>query len=106
MRVDLQQVSPNSYKVTAVHQGTNSGMQPVREATIFPARHYVVSDTRLQEAMTRIEEELQEQVDSLMSQDKRDTAARLQQRTWNDLMMMQERGFCKGMENYSRHIAG
>ncbi|GKY98184.1 hypothetical protein MPSEU_000776200 [Mayamaea pseudoterrestris] len=109
MRVELQQVGAKTFKVTALYQGDNSGMEPVRELTIFPARHYVVPDHKLQEAMSRIEEELRERVDELMLDEKvdqRETAARLQKRTWNDLMMMQERGFCKGMENYSRHLAG
>jgi excinuclease ABC subunit B len=106
MRVELERISAESYKVTAISQGVISGMESVRQAAIFPARHYVVSDDKLQEAIARIDEELKERVKELLSEKKKDNAARLQQRTLNDVMKIREQGYCKGMENYSRHLSG
>ncbi len=75
-------------------------------ASIFPATHYATSQAKLRQAAVRIEEELEEQLALLRSQGKLVEAYRLEQRTRYDLEMLRETGFCKGIENYSRHISG
>jgi len=72
---------------------------------IYPAKHFVTTQERLQEAIKRIEAELQERLAELQKQDKLLEAARLEQRTRFDLEMLREMGYCPGIENYSRHIA-
>lgn len=72
---------------------------------IFPASHFVTGEEKLQKAIKRIEAELQEQLTFLRSENKLLEAQRLEQRTNYDLEMMNEMGFCSGIENYSRHLS-
>ena len=71
---------------------------------IFPASHYVTSKEDMQVAMATIREELAEQIAFFKSQGKLLEAQRIEQRTNYDLEMMQEMGYCSGIENYSRHL--
>ncbi|ALX50358.1 excinuclease ABC subunit UvrB [Lentibacillus amyloliquefaciens] len=71
---------------------------------IFPASHFVTREEKLKKAIKNIEKELQEQLAELREQDKLLEAQRLEQRTNYDLEMMEEMGFCSGIENYSRHL--
>lgn len=73
---------------------------------IFPASHYVTSHENLLRAMDDIREELKERLDYLNHNFKMLEAQRLEQRTNYDLEMMNEMGYCSGIENYSRHLAG
>ncbi len=75
-------------------------------AAVFPATHYVTSPDQLQRAITDIEAELQEQLVRFQKENKLLEAQRLEQRVNFDLEMMQEIGFCSGIENYSRHLDG
>ena len=72
---------------------------------IFPASHYVTTGPKLRRAVSSIEQELQERLQVLKSEDKLLEAQRLKQRTEYDLEMMQEVGYCSGIENYSRHMS-
>ena len=72
---------------------------------IFPASHYVTGRERLNEAIKRIDAELEQQLAYLKSQDRLLEAQRLLQRTRYDIEMMQEVGFCSGIENYSLHLS-
>ncbi len=72
---------------------------------IFPARHFVTTSDKLALAITDIEQELKEHLALLDAQGKILEAARLKQRTMYDLEMLQETGYCAGVENYSRHLA-
>jgi len=72
---------------------------------IYPAKHFVTSHEKMQRAIKSIEQELQERIAELKSQDKLLEATRLEQRTNYDLEMLQESGYCNGVENYSRHLA-
>lgn len=74
--------------------------------TIFPASHFVTSDDKLKRAIKSIEEELTIRLRQLKSENKLLEAQRLQQRTEYDLEMLQQMGFCQGIENYSRHLTG
>lgn len=73
---------------------------------IFPASHYVTSRENLERAMEDIKVELEERLGELNSNSKLLEAERLEQRTHYDLEMMNEMGYCSGIENYSRHLAG
>ncbi len=73
---------------------------------IFPASHYVVEREQMLRATKAIEEELEERVAYFKSEDKLLEAQRIEERTRFDIEMMRETGFCSGIENYSRHLAG
>jgi excinuclease ABC subunit B len=72
---------------------------------IYPARHFVTTEERIKQAMVSIQDELRERLEQLKSDGKILEAARLEQRTNFDLEMLQETGFCSGVENYSRHLS-
>lgn len=72
--------------------------------TIYPARHYVTAPNRLKSAIQAIRDELRECLQSMRAQGKLLEAQRLEQRTMYDIEMLQETGFCNGIENYSRHM--
>jgi excinuclease ABC subunit B len=71
---------------------------------IYPAKHFITEEEKLQKAITAIETELQERLAYLQSQNKLLEAQRLEQRTLYDLEMLREVGYCAGIENYSRHM--
>lgn len=73
---------------------------------IMPASHYVTTNDKMKKAMADIEVEMEEQVKFFKDNDQLIEAQRIEQRTKYDLEMMQEIGFCQGIENYSRHISG
>ena len=73
---------------------------------IYPAKHFVTSEERMLEAIRSIETELDEQLAILKREGKILEAQRLEQRTRYDVEMMQETGYCAGVENYSRHLSG
>ena len=74
--------------------------------TVYPANHFVTSEEKMKRAIGSIEEELTEHLAYLRSKGKLLEAQRLEQRTRYDLEMLQEVGYCQGVENYSRHLAG
>ena len=74
--------------------------------SIFPASHFATSEEKVERAIVTIEEELEERLRELKSQDKLLEAQRLEQRTRYDIEMLKEMGYCQGIENYSRHISG
>ena len=78
----------------------------IKNVSLFPASHFVVSDEKLQAAILRIKEELKERLIELKADNKLVAAERLEQRTNYDLEMLQETGFCSGIENYSAPMAG
>ena len=78
----------------------------LKNVSIFPASHFVVSDEKLQLAIERIKKELQERLKELKDNNKLLAAERLEQRTNYDIEMLQETGFCSGIENYSAPMAG
>lgn len=71
---------------------------------IFPASHYVTREDKLKIAIQNIKQELDERVKKLKAEDKLLEAQRIEQRTMYDIEMMEEMGFCSGIENYSRHL--
>ena len=77
-----------------------------KNVSLFPASHFVVSDEKLQAAIERIKNELEVRLEELKADNKLLAAERLEQRTRYDLEMLQETGFCSGIENYSAPMAG
>ena len=77
-----------------------------KNVSLFPASHFVVSDEKLQAAIERIKSELEIRLEELKADNKLLAAERLEQRTRYDLEMLQETGFCSGIENYSAPMAG
>ena len=78
----------------------------MKNVSIFPASHFVVSDDKLKAAIGRIKEELKERLQELRENNKLLAAERLEQRTNYDMEMLEETGFCSGIENYSAPMAG
>lgn len=85
---------------------TGEIIQSVEALNIYPARHFVTPEERLESACNAIDEELHQQRLELQQANKLIEAQRLDQRTRYDLEMLREVGYCNGVENYSRHLAG
>ncbi len=83
---------------------TGEVMGDREHVAIFPASHFVTRESKLKKAIVNIEQEMIERVKELRDQNKLLEAQRLEQRTNYDLEMMNEMGFCSGIENYSRHL--
>lgn len=92
--------------IHTLHPLTGEVIRDEDEMYVFPASHYVAGPERMARAIKRIEDELAERLQLLESQNKLVEAQRLRMRTTYDLEMMQQMGFCNGIENYSAHIDG
>ena len=85
---------------------TGEVLEEKQIAAIYPAKHFVTTFPKLEAAIQGIRQELKERLETFHSQGKLLEAQRLESRTLYDLEMMQEIGYCNGIENYSRHLAG
>ena len=92
-------------KICTFDVTTGKVLSSVNTITIFPATHFVVSDEKKDEAIRRIEKELDDQIKFLEENKKPLEAERIKERTKYDLEMLKEIGTCKGIENYSRHLS-
>ena len=81
-------------------------IKELERITVFPAKHFITSKEKLESGIKGIEEELEDRLTVLRSQNKLLEAQRLEQRTRFDLEMLQEMGYCTGIENYSMHLSG
>ncbi|ACB85604.1 excinuclease ABC subunit UvrB [Natranaerobius thermophilus] len=121
VRGDVIEVFPASYtetavrielfgdeieRITEIDTLTGEILGERNHVAIFPASHFVTRRSKLEKAIESIQEELHEQLEYLKRQGKAVEAKRLEQRTNYDLEMLQEMGFCQGIENYSRHLIG
>ena len=93
-------------RLSTLHPLTGDTIATLDSVSIFPGSHYVAGDERMKRAITQIRDELDERLTELRGQDKLLEAQRIQMRTTFDLEMMEQLGFCSGIENYSRHIDG
>ena len=89
-----------------IHPLTGDVISQEDEVRIFPATHYVATDERMEKAIEAIKEELADRLEELENKGKLLEAQRLRMRTEYDLEMIQQVGFCSGIENYSRHMDG
>ena len=85
---------------------TGEILESLDQVSIYPAKHFVTPKERLESAITAIKSELRCQLDMFVNEGKLLEAQRLEQRTKYDLEMLQEVGYCNGVENYARHLAG
>jgi excinuclease ABC subunit B len=85
---------------------TGATLQSMEAVNIYPARHFVTPEDRLEESCDAIEQELRDRLEELEKDNKLLEAQRLEQRTRYDLEMLREVGYCNGVENYARHLAG
>ncbi len=81
-------------------------LENLDKAAIYPGSHYVTPEEKMKKAIKDIQEELRHRLNELNSQMKLHEAKRLEQRTYYDIEMIDEMGFCQGIENYSRHLTG
>ena len=93
-------------RITRIDVLTGEIKEELNHVAIFPASHYVVPAEQIKWAAAAIEEELEERVRYFKSEDKLLEAQRIAERTNFDIEMLKETGFCSGIENYSRHLAG
>ena len=93
-------------RITEIDILTGEIKDELKHAAIFPASHYVVDKENIRRAIQDIEGELDERVKEFKRQDKLLEAQRIAERTNFDIEMLKETGFCSGIENYSRHLAG
>jgi excinuclease ABC subunit B len=93
-------------RITTIDPLTGETLREFSEIIVFPATHYVAGEERMRKAMVGIEKELQERLALFKQEGKLLEAQRLQMRTQYDLEMIQEMGYCNGIENYSMHIDG
>ena len=93
-------------RITRINTVTGEIKEEMEEINIYPASHFVTPEDKIKRAIKSIREELVERLEELRSQDKLVEAQRLEQRTQYDLEMLEQMGFCSGIENYSRHLSG
>ncbi len=93
-------------KISRINPITGDVLHALETIAIYPAKHFVTTQPRLERALVEIEKELEERLKELHGQNKLVEAQRLEQRTRYDMEMMRELGFCSGIENYSRIITG
>jgi excinuclease ABC subunit B len=93
-------------KISVVNQLTGEILERKKRAAIYPAKHFVTTYPRIEQAIKSIKKELKERLAHFRSQGKLLEAQRLESRTRYDIEMMREIGYCAGIENYSRHISG
>ena len=93
-------------RITQIDVLTGQVKAALEHIVVFPASHYVVEPEAMERAIHTIEEELEERVAYFKSHDKLLEAQRIAERTNFDIEMLRETGFCSGIENYSRHLAG
>ena len=93
-------------RITRFEPLTGKQLAQLEHVTVFPGKQFVTTNERMKRAVVTIREELGESIRAFEKQGKLLEAQRIKQRTEFDLEMMEEMGFCSGIENYSRHIAG
>lgn len=93
-------------KISIINPLTGESITPESEIFIYPAKHFVTSEERIQQGVRRIKSELKEQLEEFQTQGKLLEAQRLNARTRFDIEMLENVGHCPGIENYSRHLAG
>jgi excinuclease ABC subunit B len=93
-------------KITEVDPLRGKTLRPLDKVAVYPASHYVTKPDQLKRAIDAARDELREQLQRLRAESKLLEAQRLEQRTMYDLELLEEMGFCPGIENYSRHLTG
>jgi len=92
--------------IQEIHYVSNNVLNELSNCRIFPATHFIIPEENKAKALISIEEELEQQIAKFMKEKKYAEAQRIEKRSKFDLEMMREMGWCKGVENYSRHLDG
>ena len=92
--------------IQEIHYVSNNVLKELSNCRIFPATHFIIPEENKAKALISIEEELEQQIAKFMKEKKYAEAQWIEKRTKFDLEMMREMGWCKGVENYSRHLDG
>lgn len=120
VRGDVVEIFPSSYdtgirieffgnlieKIKEIEPFSGEIIKEIDKINIYPAQHWVTPKPQLEKAIKSIEKELEERLDELKKQNKGLEVQRLEQKTKFDIEMLQELSYCKGIENYSRHLDG
>jgi excinuclease ABC subunit B len=121
VRGDVVEIFPASYENTAIRVELfgdeldsisvfdpllGTPLQKLEKVAIYPGSHYVIPESRMKAAVDGIHDELRERIQHFRKMNKLLEAQRIEQRTMFDLEMIQEMGYCHGIENYSRHLSG
>ena len=93
-------------RITKINPITRKQIEEQDRVVVYPAKHFVTGELKLNKGIKLIEKELKEQYDKFQSEGKLIEAERLYGRTKYDLEMLKEVGYCSGIENYSRHLSG
>ena len=93
-------------KITVVNPVTGETLQKLQKFALYPAKHFITGADRIEAALGRIEQELDQRLKELKEKGKLLEAQRLESRTRYDMEMLKEIGICHGVENYSRHLSG
>ncbi|ACL70372.1 excinuclease ABC subunit UvrB [Halothermothrix orenii] len=93
-------------RITKINTVTGEVLQEIDEITIYPASHFVTPEDKIKRALKTIQVELEERLKELKKQNRLVEAQRLEQRTRYDMEMLEQMGYCTGIENYSRHLEG
>ncbi len=93
-------------RISIINPTTGNSLQEVKEVSIYPAKHFVMPEGKIEGVVKSIEYELNDRLKELRSQEKLLEAQRLEARTRYDMEMLMEVGYCHGIENYSRHLSG
>ncbi len=93
-------------KLTTFNPVSGEILEEKQRVAVYPAKHFVTTAPQLEKAYVSIKAELEERLQYFRANDKLLEAQRLDSRTWYDLEMMKEIGYCSGIENYSRHLTG
>ena len=92
--------------ISLIDKVTGKKQESLKRYMIFPAKHFVVGQDKMDDALTKISNELEERLSELNAMGKLLEAQRLEQRTRFDIEMLKEMGYCPGIENYSMHLSG
>ncbi|MFO0792824.1 MAG: excinuclease ABC subunit UvrB [Candidatus Brocadiaceae bacterium] len=92
--------------ISIIQPATGNTVQEVKEVSIYPAKHFVMPEGKIERVIQSIEYELNDRLKELRSKEKFLEAQRLEARTRYDMEMLREVGYCHGIENYSRHLSG
>jgi excinuclease ABC subunit B len=93
-------------RIRRIHPVTGETLEELEEVTVYPAKHFVMPEEQIQSAVQRIKDELAERLSELEKAGKAVEAQRLKTRTEYDIEMMEEMGYCPGIENYSAPLSG
>src|SRR6056297_1228343 len=93
-------------RIRRIHTVTGETLEELSTVTVYPAKHFVLPEEQVQQALSEIKTELEERHEELLTKGKIVEAQRLKTRTEYDLEMMEEMGYCSGIENYSRPLSG